>query len=410
MAAFDRHMQAVLGAAVAAGRVVLRDLEPDEVPSRLRRVAQTTGGRLPPPLAASLLTEIDASESLRKRCVEAYHAAEVDEPASAAFLEREGGWWLVVAQEAVAHAGRVAESAAAELMDREQQLSRSLADAKRDRNRLQREVAAKAAPDPESAAALERVRSRLEEAQRRSDAHADSLASIEATLESTRVELAESEQRSAGLYRRLRELRVERAALLRALESGGKESVPRDPLALAAMLDSTAVTIAPFRAAPRDAAVGAADAGRFHLPHGVRPDQAHAIDALAALDPESIVIDGHNVLGVIDRTTMGAPEARKGFVTMLGRLARLAPGAQVLVVFDSALAGGRESFASADGVIVRFSEQAELADDVIVELTAETAQRVAVISNDRDVRERCARLGALPLWADALAGWLDTSG
>jgi hypothetical protein len=29
-----------------------------------------------------------------------------------------------------------------------------------------------------------------------------------------------------------------------------------------------------------------------------------------------------------------------------------------------------------------------------------------VISNDRELRDRCARYGATVLWADALAAWL----
>jgi len=89
------------------------------------------------------------------------------------------------------------------------------------------------------------------------------------------------------------------------------------------------------------------------------------------------------------------------------RLIRLARGAlRVVVVFDGAdeeaeprMPGGR--------LAVRFSA-GRIADDEIVDLARNTPGPVVVISDDRAVRERAERTGAVALWSRALAEWAGT--
>jgi predicted RNA-binding protein with PIN domain len=76
------------------------------------------------------------------------------------------------------------------------------------------------------------------------------------------------------------------------------------------------------------------------------------------------------------------------------------------VVFDSDLEEGRSSSVTESGIVVRFAQGDLIADDLIVE-RAETLRNAAVvISDDREVRERCGGYGATVLWSRALAEWL----
>ena len=76
------------------------------------------------------------------------------------------------------------------------------------------------------------------------------------------------------------------------------------------------------------------------------------------------------------------------------------------VVFDSGLDEGRPSTVSATGIVVRFAQGDLIADDVIVERAARLRRSAIVVSDDREVRDRCAGYGATVLWAQALAAWL----
>ncbi|MCH8985402.1 MAG: hypothetical protein IIB04_02165 [Acidobacteria bacterium] len=53
---------------------------------------------------------------------------------------------------------------------------------------------------------------------------------------------------------------------------------------------------------------------------------------------------------------------------------------------------------------VVFAPAHQTADDLIVERSG--ADRVIVVSNDRDVRERSEARGALAIWSDAVVAWL----
>jgi predicted RNA-binding protein with PIN domain len=131
-----------------------------------------------------------------------------------------------------------------------------------------------------------------------------------------------------------------------------------------------------------------------------------AIDALAGADGIVVVIDGHNLLGAMDASTMATGRARRTLITSLGRLVRHLGSSSVEVVFDSVLRDGRPVATSDDGVVIRFAPEELIADDVIVGLAAEHGVATVVISDDREVRERSSRYRATTLWAQALAAWL----
>jgi hypothetical protein len=190
--------------------------------------------------------------------------------------------------------------------------------------------------------------------------------------------------------------------------AGVSESVPREPIEIARWLDRAAGTLTPFREAGSEASdldeqIVTAEPV---MPAGVAPDSPEAIDALVGIDGVTVLVDGHNLLGVLDASTMATGRARRDLVAGLGKLRRHLGEAAVEVVFDSALSDGRPTSVTEDGIVVRFAAAEVTADDVLVELAAGHGAWAVVVSDDRELRDRCARHGATVLWAKALAAWL----
>ncbi|RPI20305.1 MAG: hypothetical protein EHM57_08305 [Actinobacteria bacterium] len=410
MAPFDRRYVAVLGAVVEAGRAALREMDGDEVPARLQRVARSTGKGLPAPLASSLLAEIDASDWLRDKVIASYEAMGRDDPVAEAFLRRGDDWWMVVS-------GAMADAAGAESAAR-------LAAAKGEVASLQRRLKAAKQRERElggrigdleagrSGAAEERVaplRQAADRERRRADDAEERLAAAREELARAAKGLADVEERQRLLYERFSRTRAERSELERRLATGDRGAIPSDPAGIARWLDDAARILAPYREGEeggRPAAV-AGDRAPLQLPPGVRPDDREAIEALRQLGPRWVLVDGHNVLGAIDHRSIGDAAARRNLIAGLGLLARTLAPASIVVVFDSALGGGREAVDAASGITVRFSPAASAADDVLAEEAEELGPGTVVISNDRGVRERTAPAGALVLWSDALVAWLS---
>jgi predicted RNA-binding protein with PIN domain len=120
----------------------------------------------------------------------------------------------------------------------------------------------------------------------------------------------------------------------------------------------------------------------------------------------TVLIDGHNLLGVLDASTMATGRARRALVSSLGKLSRHLGDSVIEVVFDSDLEGGRASTVSDTGIVVRFAQGDLIADDLIVERAGKLGEAAAVVSDDREVRDRCSGFGATVLWSRALADWL----
>ena len=76
--------------ALSAAHRVLRDLDPSDVPVRLRKVAASSAKRLPVPLEAALISAIDEHAWLREKTLEAL--PDSAGPASRLYLERSTGW------------------------------------------------------------------------------------------------------------------------------------------------------------------------------------------------------------------------------------------------------------------------------------------------------------------------------
>ena len=109
------------------------------------------------------------------------------------------------------------------------------------------------------------------------------------------------------------------------------------------------------------------------------------------------LIDGYNVIrrstDLLEREKDSLEAGRRALLNLLGRVAR-DRGDQFTVVFDGAGAGGSTGSA---GVRVVFSSARESADRVLIRMAA--AQGGAVVSDDREVLHRAARVGAVPITA-----------
>ncbi|MGB5169448.1 MAG: NYN domain-containing protein, partial [Acidimicrobiia bacterium] len=218
----------------------------------------------------------------------------------------------------------------------------------------------------------------------------------------------EAERMAAGLSQQVRVVKRTAAQLRRSVSAGPSASIPRQPLEVARWLDRASATLTPYRdaetEATRVARMSAAD--RALVPAGIAPDSAASVDALSGTDGVTVLIDGHNLLGVLDASTMATGRARRALIASLGKLVRHLGDSAIEVVFDSDLEGGRSSSVSQTGVVVRFAQGDLIADDLIVERAETLRDAAVVISDDREVRDRCGDYGATVLWSQALAEWL----
>jgi predicted RNA-binding protein with PIN domain len=404
MSGFRGAWIAVLNDVVAAGRTTLRELEARQVPSSLQRVAAYTGGGLPPPLAASLLAEIERNDWFREKVVENWEG-DAGSP-SGLFLTRPEGWWMEVA-------AAVAESASGRDEAQIDELRKRLA---RLEERLQK--------------ATDRVgeqRKELEAEKRLARELVDSArASVEAKYQGEIAELATLRAETTDLATRLAELESEHRELQEAFAAlrarfararrfrvedssaaGTTRSLPSDPVKLARLLD---LQTASFGRTPQSQRPHRPEAGTkpLVLDSGIRPDSADAIRWLLGLpDPVTVLVDGYNAQFYIDRSDFTSGAARRKLVGALRRLRDTGVAKhRIVAVFDSTLPGERVSRSSLGGVEIRFTEQDAIADEEIVDM-AEDLDRVVVISSDREVREGSEGNGAVVLWSEALAEWLE---
>ncbi len=405
----SKQLRLVLGPAIDAARAALRDLDDDEVPGRLRAIAKRGDGTLPVPLVKTLLRRIDEDDWFRSKAVESFDRLASDDPISSAYLHREPAWWIVVVE---AVTTRAASDGEARVRQLETQLeeARSFTRAERAKTKnLKREVAAaEKASQAVIADRLDPLKAAIVEAQSECDRVERRAVVLRADVEEAHEDRREAERIAATCSEQVREAKREVARLRRSLEAGASESIPRDPLEIARWLDRAVGTFAPFREAR--VVVPAADlhagiAGSA-IPAGVAPDSRASIEALSGLDGLTVLIDGHNLLGVLDASTMATARARRELITALGKLDRHLGDSTIEIVFDSDLADGRPITVTDRGIVVRFAGPDVIADDVLVELAAEHGATAIVVSDDREVRDCSARHGSTVLWAKALAAWL----
>jgi hypothetical protein len=404
-----RHLRSVLGPSIEAARAALRTLDDEEVPARLRPIAKHGDGNLPLPLTRTLLQRIDEDEWFRGKALEVYERSGSTDPVSRGYLAREPGWWMAVAEAA-------AEAEAADATDRLAQLERTVethrtraaadrAKLKAVRRELERaEKASRVMADDR----LEPLRAAAATARIDRDRADAEVAAIRKTIEATEADRLDAERTAAELSEQVRSVKRTAAQLRRSVAAGPSESIPREPAEVARWLDRASATLTPYRDAEahstRVARLSAS--GRALVPAGIAPDSAAAVEALSGIDGITVLIDGHNLLGVIDVGTMATGRARRALVASLGKLTRHLGDSVIEVVFDSDLEEGRSSSVSTSGIVVRFAQGDLIADDLIVEHAEKVREAAVVISDDREVRERCSGFGATVLWSQALAEWL----
>lgn len=393
----DTHAIRVLQPVIACARTVLADMERDDVPAALRRVAKSSARTLPPPYAKSLVRELVANTSLRESVAEQYDGTDPDlvaflaepETALGSIAERASA----SREEDEAAALAVAQSRIATLEDQITTSKKRTAELrtthKKDLDEARLTVSE----------GRERAEARITNLQHQLDLSQTEIDTLAERVKQLSEELHESETRRGSITARQR--RRDNAT---ASDPGPRsDATPSDPVELARWLDAVERRIRPFRAHGRRDPSGA-DYVPLAIDKGVSPDSGVVLDVLIAQKPSRFILDGYNIGGEIDATGFSTRRARDDVVARAGRLARKA-ASDVLVVFDGPDDDGRSGFRTADGVAVTFSKGIK-ADDVIVDLVYDGPAGTVVITNDRDLRTRCTVPGCVPIWSTAFLEWL----
>ena len=402
----------LLAPAFKAVRKALRDLDPDEVPAVLRRIAGQSARRLPPPLARKLIETLDENEWLRDKAAEA--GSDLDpassDPAravSALFLQRPEGWEDQARQAAEHRATGTQQALVATLQrtitDLQQQLEAAREKARGAQHRAQ---AAAVDADRKTQSARSAVEAARQEEREAADEQRRSYETLLERYQRLVRDLEESGERITALRDEL--LRARRTGRTAAVPTGPQAWATRDPLEIARMLDDIVEAVRPEAvAAALEKVQGSVPP--FAFPAGVSPDQKEAIVWLAAYwDSYVLVVDGYNVTFLLDEDGFTETSTRDRLNEGLARFRRAAAApVQVTVVYDSAQAGGVTSNQGPGGIEIRFTEAGHSADEEILRIAAETSSRLAVVSTDRRVREGAEEHGALGLWSQALVAWLE---
>lgn len=392
----------LVGEAVTAARRALADLEPSDVPSKLRRIVGSSARRLPVPMERTLLTAIDENAWLRSKALEEL-PADVNGP-SRLFLERPEGWESTI--EAVE-----AESAVSTEQRQVARLSRDIASLT-----IQRDQAREKAKAFQAALASQRADHRQAIAELRDErkpARRPAPDQGRATQELREQNLALSDQLAD------REMRLEktRADLLKArraiptVESRDFSGRSADPVSLARELDRLMVTARPDAVLPTEASTGsqgettrATSGDELRLPQGITPDSAAAIGYLLGRSrPTWVIVDGYNVSFHVDGAGFSTPAARARVANGLAGMGlRAAAPMRITVVWDSTEETTEGPAAS--GVERKFVADA---DEEVRRLSKQGRGDVVVISTDREIHSGVAP-GTLVLWSEAFAEWLRT--
>jgi predicted RNA-binding protein with PIN domain len=109
----------------------------------------------------------------------------------------------------------------------------------------------------------------------------------------------------------------------------------------------------------------------------------------------ALVIDGHNLIGVLPDIQLGEPDDEARLLARL-RNYRSHSGQNLVVFFDSGDLPGNTPDMSSPGVAVRFSGPGQSADDAIVDFLRTRGQpgQYAVVTNDANLTWRVRAVGA----------------
>jgi hypothetical protein len=392
-----------LAQVLEVARRELAEWEPDDVPTKLRRIKDSSARTLPPPFADSLLDALSKDDTFRSVVADRWEAEGRSDPVGAAFLQDPEEAQILL--DAIAADALVARNDATrtELEHKTAALGEQLAEAKV--RIVQIEKAARS-EIREGKRADKRTRKSLEEAaataRREASAATDTAEAAAATSAALQGSLDAAEQTIERLQKRLRKKGDTGAQR----QTRRNSDAPQDPMLLAIWLDTMERRLRPYRDAARVAGEQS-DMRPLHLPSGVSPDTREAVDALIVQAPMRFIIDGYNVSGAVDEGSFSTRAGRETALAISGRLVRMTD-ARVLVVFDAPGVHGRDVYTSDFGAEVRFSREGS-ADDTIVQEAASQPNGTVVITNDREVRERASAVGALAIWSDALIAWAKPS-
>jgi predicted RNA-binding protein with PIN domain len=403
----------LLQPAFKAVRKALRDLEPEDIPVVLRRIAGQSGRRLPPPLARKLAERLDEDEWLRDKAAEA--GADLDpnspDPAravSALFLFRPEGW-EERAREAAEH------RAAGAQQDLVAGLKRSIADLQQqlEAARRKEQAARQRAQDAEVAAEkkVQAARAAVDAARAEERAAAYDLQRAHQQLTEQHDMLVKDLEEASERITLLRDelLRARRAAKETSDLAHPQAWAVRDPLAIARLLDEVVEAVRPDAVVAELEGSGEDLPPAFSFPPGIGPDGRDAVTWLTSYEePFSVIVDGYNVTFLLEEENFTEPVARRRLNEGLARFRRMAAApTHVIVVYDSEQSGGVSSSGGPGGIEVRFTETGLAADEEILALAERASGRVAVITTDRRVREGAEATGALGLWSQALVEWIE---
>lgn len=392
-----------LAPVIAAARRVLSRLDDDEIPSQVQRVAAYSGGRLPPPLTKRLIAALDTDDWLRSKVAD--ELGDEQDP-STLFITRPDGWWAGFAAAVEAAAGRRAAGELKKATAKIARLERKVTAAKeKGKSLTDQHVGAREQQALKSAKAEKQLRAEAEEATRRLEAAEALLADQIANIEALRRSNDDTQRELVRMRERVRKIRSQR----HNAETRATVGLFRDPLELARHLDALAHLSAPKADAP-SVSVSSAPAKPIRLPKGVAPDTVQAITWLTRYeDPFTFVVDGYNVLFLLDPADFVSGSARQRLNHALNRLRRRAVASpRTIVVYDSSLPGERDE-ATAGSVEVWFAQEDRLADEEVVALAEELTGSVVVVSTDREVREGAEAAGAVALWSESLVAWIRSS-
>ena len=239
----------LLTPAFKAIRKALRDLDPDEVPAVLRRIAGQSGRRLPPPLARKLIETLDENEWLRDKAAEAGSDLDPASPdparaVSALFLLRPEGW-EDRAREAAEHRVTGAQQALVATLQRtvgdlQQQLEAAREKAKGAQQRAQTAIVD---ADRKAQAARNAIEAARQEEREAAEEQSRDYRALLERHQRLVQDLEEAGDRITALRDDL--LRSRRTGREAAVPAGPQAWAARDPVDIARMLDDIVEAVRP---------------------------------------------------------------------------------------------------------------------------------------------------------------------
>jgi predicted RNA-binding protein with PIN domain len=414
---------------VELAAAALGELEPDQLPAALRRIASFAPARRARLAGPQIGLVLERDEDFRGRVAERVRTQLPDlakaveggdappdstpaDLAAAAYLLRPEGWsgqvdsWGRLADLARAAATERGESERVSRLER--QLEASQGQVKELRSRHREQLGSLKAENADLRHRLGEARSRQRAAE---DAARDAAAVSAETAETAAAQLGDAEAELRRLRSRVDQLEADLAAVRRAERIERGAETLRARLLLDTLLETAQglrreLALPAVEGSPADAvaALVAEHGSRRSSAHGsMAADDPALLDQLLTLPRAHLVVDGYNVT----KTAWPELSLERQRDRLLAGLAPLAArsGAEVTVVFDAAATTERPLVNRPRGVRVLYSQPGVIADDVIRDLVAAEprGRPLVVVSSDRAVVDDVVRAGARAVAAAALA-------